>query len=61
MSESNLDSAEQRKRLIFGIVGVIAGFGWAFYGGIGSLYGWVILFLLFWLGALGLFQAKEKT
>jgi hypothetical protein len=59
--EGNLGSSERRKRLALGTFAVIAGFGLALSGRASSFYGWVILFMLFWLGALGLFQAKEKT
>jgi hypothetical protein len=59
--EGNLGASERRKRLAFGIFSLIAAFGLALSGRVSSFYGWVILFMLFWLGALGLFQAKEKT
>lgn len=61
MAEGNLSPAERRKRLIFGAVAVVAGFVLAISGRVDSFYGWALLFMLFWVGALGLFQAKEKT
>jgi hypothetical protein len=40
---------------------VIAGLALTITGRVGSFYGWALLFMLFWVGALGMFQAKEKT
>lgn len=61
MTEGNLGPAERRKRLIFGAVAVVAGLALAISRGVDSFYGWALLFMLFWAGALGLFQAKEQT
>jgi hypothetical protein len=47
--------------MIFGALALAAGCGWAITGRAKSLAGAMILFALFWLGVLGLFQAKEKT
>ncbi|MGH7827932.1 MAG: hypothetical protein ACREQ7_22495 [Candidatus Binatia bacterium] len=59
--DGNIGPTERRKRLILGVFAVIAGFVLAVAGGVGSFCGWALLFMVFWLGALGLFQAKEKT
>jgi hypothetical protein len=68
MSEStvcliNIGSRESRKRLILGATMVVAGIA------LGALLvlnssarpARMILFLPFWAGALGLFQARRKT
>ena len=59
----NIGPKERRKRLIIGLVMLIAGFG-----GLGVLIAtgvgpaWRVgLFLPFWLAALGYFQAWEGT
>ena len=57
----NLGPLERRKRLALGIVGLAAAGGLVFFTAMNSVVSWVILFLLFWVAGLGLFQAKEKT
>jgi hypothetical protein len=61
MIAGNIGPSEQRKRMIFGVLALAAGCGWVITGRAKSLAGAMILFALFWLGVLGLFQAKEKT
>jgi hypothetical protein len=61
MIAGNIGPAEQRKRLIFGVLTLAAGCGWVVTGRARSVAGALILFALFWFGVLGLFQAKEKT
>jgi hypothetical protein len=60
-NDGNIGASEQRKRLLFGILAVVAAIAWAMTGRASSLTGAVVLFLLFWFGALGILQAKEKT
>lgn len=57
----NIERAEQRKRLFFGIFALSAAIAWAMAGRANSLSGALVLFVLFWFGALGILQAKEKT
>jgi hypothetical protein len=57
----NIDAAEQRKRLIFGAVALAGALAWVLTGRASSFSGAIVLFALFWFGALGFFQAKEKT
>ncbi len=57
----NIGVSEQRKRLIFGIFAVAAAIAWVLTGRASSFSGAVVLFALFWFGALGILQAKEKT
>jgi len=40
---------------------IAAACGWAITGRASSRMGGIILFALFWFGALGIYQAKEKT
>lgn len=59
----NLGPKETRKRLVMGAVMLAAGVGIAaalvFAG---TLRWWrLVVFFPFWMAALGLFQAKEKT
>ncbi|HEX9663282.1 MAG TPA: hypothetical protein VGB27_13415 [Candidatus Binatia bacterium] len=61
MITGNIGPLEQRKRLIFGIMAFAAACGWAITGRASSLVGGIVLFALFWFGALGIYQAKEKT
>jgi hypothetical protein len=57
----NLGPLERRKRFALGVVGLVSACGLVFFTGMHSVFSWVILFLLFWVAGLGLFQAKEKT
>jgi hypothetical protein len=59
--KGNLGPIEGRKRLGLGIVGLASACGLLFFTAMNSVFAWVILFLLFWVAGLGLFQAKEKT
>jgi hypothetical protein len=61
MAQGNLGPSERRKRLIFGLAALSLGLGMLVISGMTSVYSWVFLFLLFWVAALGIFQAKEKT
>lgn len=59
----NIGPKESRKRLIMGVVMLAVGIGVAIALIFTDLNRWwrIGLFLPFWMGALGLFQAKEKT
>jgi hypothetical protein len=57
----NIGVSEQRKRLFFGILAMAAAMAWAVTGRASSLSGILVLFILFWFGALGVLQAKAKT
>jgi hypothetical protein len=57
----NIGRSEQRKRLLFGILASAAAAVWVLTGRASSLSGAIVLFVLFWFGALGILQAKEKT
>jgi hypothetical protein len=57
----NIGASEQRKRLFFGILAMAAAMASAITGRASSLSGILVLFILFWFGALGVLQAKEKT
>lgn len=61
MSSGNIAPSEQRKRLIFGVLALTAGITWVIMGRADSLSGVMVVFILFWFGALGVLQAKEKT
>jgi hypothetical protein len=61
MTAGNIGSTEQRKRLLFGILAIAAGCGWAITGRAKSVTGALVLFALFWFGVLGFQQAREKT
>jgi hypothetical protein len=61
VADGNLGPGERRKRLILGVAALIGALGWVFTGATGAVYQRILLFVLFWLAALGLFQAKEKT
>lgn len=59
----NIGLGERRKRLVFGVamlaLGLVAATALV-SSGVGRV--WRLgLFLPFWMGALGLFQAREKT
>jgi hypothetical protein len=61
--KANIGVSERRKRLTFGIgalsVGVVIA---VLLIGIRAPLGWRLpLFLPFWVGALGVFQARDKT
>lgn len=57
----NLGPRERRKRFALGVIGLGSACGLVFFTAMHSVFFWVILFLLFWVAGLGLFQAKEKT
>ena len=57
----NLGRLERRKRLVLGIIGLAAACGVVVLTPMSSIVVWVLVFLLFWIAGLGLFQAKEKT
>jgi hypothetical protein len=57
----NLGAIERRKRLALGIVGMAMACGLVVFAAMKSVFAWVLVFLLFWVSGLGLFQAKEKT
>ena len=59
----NIGPNEQQKRLFLGLLTMLIGLILGILLIISSLgRGWgVILFIFFWLGALGYFQAKNKT
>ena len=61
MADGNLGVGERRKRLIFGALALVGALGMSLTGITRTIYGRTLLFLLFWIAALGLFQAKEKT
>ncbi|MCK6502157.1 hypothetical protein L6R53_01910 [Myxococcota bacterium] len=60
---ANIGPREQRKRMTYGVVALAVGvaIGLALWGS-GVHRGWrLVLALPFWMGALGVFQAREKT
>ncbi|MEK7209840.1 MAG: hypothetical protein AAB070_00315 [Candidatus Binatota bacterium] len=59
----NIGPKESRKRLIMGVVVLAVGIGVAIALIFSDLNRWwrIGLFLPFWMGALGLFQAMGKT
>lgn len=59
----NIGPKESRKRLIMGVVVLAVGIGVAIALIFSDLSRWwrIGLFLPFWMGALGLFQAMGKT
>lgn len=63
MSPGNLGPGERRKRLRLGVAALGAGIAIGTALNLASLERWwgIGLFLLFWLGALGLFQGLENT
>jgi hypothetical protein len=61
MEGGNIGASEQRKRLLFGVFALAAAMAWVFTGRASSFSGAIVLFALFWFGALGFLQAKEKT
>ena len=61
MIRGNIAPSEQRKRLIFGVLALAASIAWVLMGRTGSVSDVIVLFVLFWFGALGFLQAKEKT
>ncbi len=61
MADGNLGPGERRKRLAFGAVALAGAAGLAFAGVTNTVFQRIVLFVLFWIAALGLFQAKEKT
>jgi len=61
MSDGNLGPGERRKRLALGAVALAGAVGLAVAGDTTAVYQSILLFVLFWVAALGFFQAKEKT
>jgi hypothetical protein len=64
VNAGNLGPRESRKRLVFGLAMLAVGIGMAV--ALGASYTeaplwWLLLFIPFWLAALNLLQAKEKT
>ena len=63
MSVANLGPRGSRKRLWFGLAMLFVGIAAAV--ALGASYAefplWLLLLIPFWLAALNLFQAKEKT
>ena len=59
----NIGPKESRKRFIMGVTMLAVGFAVALALILTDLNHWwrIGLFVPFWMGALGLFQAKEKT
>ena len=59
--EGNLGPKERRKRLMMGVVALALGFSTVL--AVRPISGgWrLVVFALFWIAGLGLFQAKEKT
>ncbi|HEX2226904.1 MAG TPA: hypothetical protein VHM64_07170 [Candidatus Binatia bacterium] len=57
----NIGAAEQRKRLIFGVLAGVAAIAWIVTGRATSFSGALVLFFFFWFSALGILQAKRKT
>jgi hypothetical protein len=61
LTDGNIRASEQRKRLLFGVIAFAAGVAWVITGRATSFSGAIVLLILFWFGALGFLQAKEKT
>lgn len=61
MVEGNIGAVEQRKRRIAGLAALALGLAAVLMARPTGAIWWIILFSLFWFGALGLFQAREKT
>jgi hypothetical protein len=61
LTNGNISTSEQRKRLLFGVIALAAGIAWVITGRASSFSGAIVLFILFWFGARGFLQAKEKT
>ena len=61
--KANIGPREIRKRRILGIVCVFAAalFGFTLFAYNAPHWARLLLFPLLWIGALGLFQAREKT
>ena len=57
----NIGVAEQRKRMIFGVIAGVAAIAWIVTGRATSFSGALVLFFFFWFSALGILQAKKKT
>jgi hypothetical protein len=59
----NIGPKEQRKRLVMGITAVVFGIGIAAVLISSGIDQWwrLALFIPFWMGALSIFQAREKT
>lgn len=60
---ANIGTKEIRKRLIMGMVSLVAAVGIALIlrPSTAGFILWFAVFALFWMAGLGLFQAKEKT
>ena len=61
MAEGNLGPRERRKRLIMGVMALALGIGVALLVRPMPVAWRFVVFALFWIAGLGLFQAKEKT
>jgi hypothetical protein len=57
----NLGPLERRKRFILGIIALASACTLVVATAMNSIVVWVLVFILFWIAGLGLFQAKEKT
>jgi hypothetical protein len=57
----NLGPIERRKRFVLGVLGLASACTLVVFTAMNSITVWVLVFLLFWIAGLGLFQAKEKT
>lgn len=57
----NLGPLERRKRFILGIIASASAGILVVFTAMNSIVVWVLVFMLFWIAGLGLFQAKEKT
>jgi hypothetical protein len=60
VSAGNLGPKETRKRMIFGAVMLALGFFLA-YNLFNNAVSLVVVFMIFWLGVLGLLQGQQKT
>ena len=61
MADGNLGPGERRKRLAFGAVALAGAVGLVVAGDTTAVFQRIFLLVLFWVAALGFFQAKEKT
>jgi hypothetical protein len=63
-ASSNIGPSEIRRRASLAIVMIILSQGlfiWMLISGANQWYYFLLLFLFIWTGALGYFQAREKT
>jgi len=61
MADGNLGPNERRKRLLLGATALAGALSLTVAGVTSTVPQRILLFVLFWIAALGLFQAKEKT